>query len=68
MQPQDVSLSFTNRDSEYKLYVAPSSYCSIIYNLNIFLCRWEKYTPCGNQIGDSPFIAFKVPLNPVRYH
>ena len=33
-------------------------------NIHIFF-RWENYTPCGEQIGDSPFIAFKVPLKPV---
>ena len=23
---------------------------------------WEKYTPCGNPLSGTPFVAFKVPL------
>jgi len=25
--------------------------------------RWEKYSPCGSQIPETPFVAFKVPLS-----
>ena len=25
---------------------------------------WENYSPCGRQIPRTPFVAFKVPLNP----
>ena len=30
--------------------------------------RWENYSPCGEQIGDSPFVAFKVPLKPCMFN
>ena len=36
------------------------------YRLNPLPCRWERYSPIGGRIEDSPFIAFKVPLSKVR--
>ena len=50
----------------HKLYVAPS--IKSLVNDNEFphlFHRWDKYTACGKQIEDSPFIAFKAPLTPV---
>ena len=38
-------------------------------SVDIFLhfYSWEKYSPCGSQIPETPFVAFKVPLSEVSH-